>query len=151
MVRYRESILLCYPHFLITLQHFRIKSRDQCVVCGADPGAGSPQRQAVQRGQGPGQCRGERGGPRARQVRPGQEQRARSHQVSGVDIVWVGSMLLDTLKVGILVFAFRGTRSNLFLRLLVIYKDISNTIKDHKKVVWDSGSYDQQLAVIDSR
>ena len=50
-----------------------------------------------------------------------------------MDIVWVGSMLLDTLKVGILVFAFRGTRSKLYLRLLIIYKDISNTIKDHKK------------------
>ena len=45
-------------------------------------------------------------------------------------------MLLDTLKVGILVFAFRGTRSNLFLRLLVIYKDISNTIKDHKQSLY---------------
>ena len=52
-------------------------------MCGADPGARSPQRQAVQRGQGQGQCRGERGGPRARQVRPRQEQRARSYQVSG--------------------------------------------------------------------
>ena len=47
-----------------------------------------------------------------------------------MDIVWVGSMLLDTLKVDILVFAFRGTRSKLYLRLLIIYKDISNTIKD---------------------
>ena len=46
--------------------------------------------------------------------------------------VWVGS-ISDTIKVGILVFAFRGTSSNLYLRLLVIYKDISNTIKDHKR------------------
>lgn len=68
--------------YFLSILTSRIQSRDQCVLCGADPGSGPSRRQAVQRGQGPRQRRGERGGPRARQVRPGQEQRARPHQVS---------------------------------------------------------------------
>ena len=80
-------------------------------MCCADPGSGPSRRQDVRRGPGPGQCRGKRGGPRARQVRPGQEQRTRPHQVSAVGWVWVGSVA-NNIKVGILMFAFRGTSSN---------------------------------------
>ena len=51
-------------------------------MCCADPGAGSSQRQDVQRGWRPGASGGERGGARAGQVHPREEQRARPHQVS---------------------------------------------------------------------